>query len=111
MDEWFPEVFKTQRENQKNVYEFINNTEDFEIPIYPSNGNFVFIEINDPEITPEAISTCYAEHKILVRQGNYHTKKFGNKFIKVMPDLILWNPSFLLLLTLRNKLIFAGIFI
>ena len=55
----------------------------FEIPIYPSNGNFVFIEINDPEITPEAISTCYAEHKILVRQGNYHTKNFGNKFIKV----------------------------
>jgi len=109
MDEWFPEVFKTQRENQKNVYEFINNTEDFEIPIYPSNGNFVFIEINDPEITPEAISTCYAEHKILVRQGNYHTKKFGNKFIKVSLSVPKeWADEFLylfptIILKARNK--------
>ena len=83
MDEWFPRVFKLQRENQKNVFEMINNTKGFEIPIYPSNGNFVIIEIDDEEITPEAISSCYAEHKILVRQGSYHTKKFGNKFVKV----------------------------
>ena len=83
MDEWFPRVFKLQRENQKNVFEMINNTKGFEIPIYPSNGNFVIIEIDDEEITPEAISICYAEHKILVRQGSYHTKKLGNKFVKV----------------------------
>ena len=83
MDEWFPRVFKLQRENQKNVFEMINNTKGFEVPIYPSNGNFVIIEIDDEEITPEAISSCYAEHKILVRQGSYHTKKFGNKFVKV----------------------------
>ena len=38
MDEWFPRVFKLQRENQKNVFEMINNTKGFEIPIYPSNG-------------------------------------------------------------------------
>ncbi len=83
MDEWFPRVFKLQRENQKNVFEMINNTKGFEIPIYPSNGNFVIIEIDDEEITPEAISSCYAEHKILIRQGSYHTKEFGNKFVKV----------------------------
>ena len=83
MDEWFPEVFKIQRQNQKNVFDLISNTDDFEVPIYPSNGNFIIIEINNPEITPEAISKCYSEHKILVRQGSYHTKKFGNKFIKV----------------------------
>ena len=83
MDEWFPKVFKLQRENQKNVFEMINNTKGFEIPIYPSNGNFIIIEIEDEEITPEAICSCYAEHKILVRQGSYHTKKFGNKFVKV----------------------------
>jgi aspartate/methionine/tyrosine aminotransferase len=83
MDEWFPRVFKLQRENQKNVFEMINNTKGFEIPIYPSIGNFVIIEIDDEEITPEAISSCYAEHKILIRQGSYHTKEFGNKFVKV----------------------------
>ena len=83
MDEWFPKVFKLTRENQKNVFEMISNTKGFEIPVYPSNGNFVIIEIDDEEITPEAISSCYAEHNILVRQGSYHTKKFGNKFVKV----------------------------
>jgi aspartate/methionine/tyrosine aminotransferase len=83
MDEWFPKVFKLTRENQKDVFEMISNTKGFEIPIYPSNGNFVIIEIDDEEITPEAISSCYAEHNILVRQGSYHTKKFGNKFVKV----------------------------
>jgi len=83
MDEWFPKIFRLQRKNQKNVFEMINNTKGFEVPIYPSNGNFIIIEIEDKEITPEAISSCYAEHKILVRQGSYHTKKFGNKFVKV----------------------------
>ena len=83
MDEWFPKIFRLQRKNQKNVFEMINNTKGFEVPIYPSNGNFIIIEIEDKEITPEAISSCYAEHKILVRQGSYHTKIFGNKFVKV----------------------------
>ncbi len=82
-DEWFPEVFNLQRENQKNVYNMISKLEGFEIPIYPSNGNFLIIEINDVEVKPEAICSIFAKSKILVRQGSYHTKKFGDKFIKV----------------------------
>jgi len=83
MDEWFPKVFKLQRENQKNVFKMIKKFNGFEIPIYPSNGNFIIIEIEDEEITAEAITSCYAEHKILIRQGSYHTKNFGDKFVKV----------------------------
>ena len=82
-DEWFPEVFNLQRENQKNVYNMVSKLEGFEIPIYPSNGNFLIIEINDEEVKPEAICSIFAKSKILVRQGSYHTKKFGDKFIKV----------------------------
>jgi len=83
MDEWFPKVFELQRENQKNVFKMIKKFNGFEIPIYPSNGNFIIIEIEDEEITAEAITSCYAEHKILIRQGSYHTKNFGDKFVKV----------------------------
>ena len=46
-------------------------------------GNFLIIEINNEEVKPEAICYIFAKSKILVRQGSYHTKKFGDKFIKV----------------------------
>ena len=82
-DEWFPEVFNLQRENQKNVFNMISKIDGFEIPVYPSNGNFLIIEINNEEVKPEAICYIFAKSKILVRQGSYHTKKFGDKFIKV----------------------------
>ena len=61
----------------------ISKIDGFEIPVYPSNGNFLIIEINDDDVKPEAICSILAKSKILVRQGSYHTKKFGDKFIKV----------------------------
>ena len=32
LDEWFPNIFKLQRENQKIVFEMINNSKGFKIP-------------------------------------------------------------------------------
>ena len=82
-DEWFPEVNKIQRNNQKSIFQIISSIEELSMPIYPSQSNFIIIEINDPSITPESLSYVFSNKNILIRQGSYHTKTFGHRFIKV----------------------------
>lgn len=81
--QWFPAVLSGQRENQALVHEAVAGIPGFEMPVYPSNGNFLVIECVKAGVRPEAICAALAKHKILVRQGSYHTKAFGDRFIKV----------------------------
>jgi len=53
------------------------------VPIYPSNGNFVIIECVELGLQPEALATVYAQRGIMIRQGSYHTPRFGARFVKV----------------------------
>ncbi len=82
-DEWFPKILDAQRENQALVKAAISQLPGFEMPVYPSNGNFLVIECCKAGIRPEALCAIFARHNILVRQGSYHTKAFGDRFIKV----------------------------
>ena len=82
-NEWFPEVNRIQRNNQEKIFNKLIKIDELSMPVYPSQGPFVIIEIDDADIKPEALSYVYSKHNILIRQGSYHTKRFGNKFIKV----------------------------
>jgi aspartate/methionine/tyrosine aminotransferase len=81
--QWFPAVLSGQREKKALVHEAVAGIPGFEMPVYPSNGNFLVIECAKAGVRPEAICAAFAKHKILVRQGSYHTKAFGDRFIKV----------------------------
>jgi len=81
--EWFPHVLASQRENQALVHAAVSKLPGFEIPVYPSNGNFLIIECDKAGIRPEALCAIFARHNILIRQGSYHTAAFGDRFIKV----------------------------
>jgi aspartate/methionine/tyrosine aminotransferase len=81
--EWFPDVQRTQRRNQAEIKKAAEAIPGFHLPVYPSNGNFLVIECIEAGVQPEALVAAMQEHRILVRQGSYHTPTFGHRFIKV----------------------------
>ena len=81
--EWFPGVLANQRANQKLIKGAVDRLPGVEMPVFPSNGNFVVIECGAAGVRPEALTACYQERGIMIRQGSYHTPNFGDRFVKV----------------------------
>jgi histidinol-phosphate/aromatic aminotransferase/cobyric acid decarboxylase-like protein len=82
-NEWFPDVLSNQRANQKLIHNVVDRLPGVEMPVFPSNGNFVVIECAAAGVRPEALTACYQERGIMIRQGAYHTPNFGDRFVKV----------------------------
>jgi len=81
--EWFPDVLATTRANQALIVDTVANIEGLRVPVTPSNGNFLIVECVAAGVAPEAVCAALAKHKIMVRQGAYHTQTFGDRFIKI----------------------------
>lgn len=81
--EWFPDVLATLRANQQAVKDACDGIEGLDLPVWPSDGNFVIIECREAGVTPEALCAVLARDNIMIRQGSYHTQAFGARFIKV----------------------------
>jgi histidinol-phosphate aminotransferase len=81
--EWMPRLQSVQRRNQAAIKSAVDNIKGLHIPVYPSNGNFVVIECAELGLRPEALATVFAERGIMIRQGAYHTPRFGSRFVKV----------------------------
>jgi aspartate/methionine/tyrosine aminotransferase len=96
---WFPIVLRAQRANQELIWKTVGAISGLSIPVYPSNGNFLVIECADAGVRPEALASVMGRHNIQIRHGGYHTKTFGDRFIKVsvtVPEL--WVREFCALL-------------
>jgi aspartate/methionine/tyrosine aminotransferase len=97
--EWFPGVLTQQRANQKLINDAVIRIPGLEMPVYPSNGNFIVIECEKAGVKPEALVAAFQERKIMIRQGSYHTPTFGDRFIKVSTSVpSLWVEEFVALL-------------
>lgn len=81
--EWFGEVLATTRHNLELVERAVDGIDGLRVPVTPSNGNFLVIECVEAGVRPEAICSVLSAHDIMVRQGTYHTKTFGDRFVKV----------------------------
>ena len=81
--EWMSDVQRIQRRNQAAIKEAVDKTPGLMVPVFPSNGNFVIIECAELGLRPEALAAVYAERGIMIRQGSYHTPRFGSRFVKV----------------------------
>lgn len=81
--EWFPAVLAQQRDNQRLIKDASEKIEGLRMPVYPSNGNFIVLETLGAGVSPEALVAEYQKHKIMIRQGAYHTPTFGDRFVKV----------------------------
>ncbi len=81
--EWLSTVLSTTRENQELILEVVDGIEGLRVPVSPSNGNFLIIECAKAGVTPEAVCSVLSQSNVMVRQGAYHTRTFGDRFIKV----------------------------
>lgn len=81
--EWMAEVIAQQRENQRMIVDAFAKLPGFLVPVFPSQANFIVVECTGAGVTPEALVTALGEHDIMVRQGTYHTPRFGHRFIKI----------------------------
>ncbi|MGO9700879.1 MAG: pyridoxal phosphate-dependent aminotransferase [Xanthobacteraceae bacterium] len=81
--EWMPAVQRIQRRNQTAIKQAVDNIAGLKLPIYPSQGNFVIVECAELGLRPEALAAVFAQRGIMIRQGSYHTPRFGSRFVKV----------------------------
>lgn len=81
--EWFPEIQRRQRRNQAAVAEAAARIPGLHLPVYPSQANLLIIETLEAGVKPEALVAAYQAEGIMIRQGTYHTKRFGDRFVKI----------------------------
>jgi histidinol-phosphate aminotransferase len=82
-DEWMRELKTLVRANQAAVAETVAGLDGLKVAVYPSHANFLVIECADAKVRPEALVAELGDANIMVRQGAYHTPRFGDRFIKV----------------------------
>ncbi len=79
---WMKEVRDINRANQEMV-KAAAESEGFVLPVYPSQGNFLVVETVMSGLRPEALVAACKREGIMIRQGTYHTERFGDRFIKI----------------------------
>jgi histidinol-phosphate aminotransferase len=81
--EWMKQVRSIDLANKAMIGEAASAIEGLALPILPSHGNFLVLETVAAGIRPEALVECYRRQGIMIRQGTYHTQRFGDRFVKV----------------------------
>ncbi len=81
--EWMGKVRAIDRANKEMIRDAALAIEGLHLPVYPSHGNFLVIETKDADIRPEALVEACRRNDIMIRQGTYHTARFGDRFVKV----------------------------
>jgi aspartate/methionine/tyrosine aminotransferase len=83
-DKWLDKVLKVARDNQKIIKECVQEIKGATLPVYPSNANLFCIDISGTGAEPDKIEEkLLHEYQVFVRSGNYVSKKFGPKFVRV----------------------------
>jgi aspartate/methionine/tyrosine aminotransferase len=82
-DQWFPQIKQRLRRNQAAVADAVARVPGLTVLVYPSQANLLVIDVTAADIQPDALVAAYNERGIMIRQGTYHTKRFGHRFVKV----------------------------
>ncbi|SDI30415.1 pyridoxal phosphate-dependent aminotransferase [Alloyangia pacifica] len=80
--EWMAQVRRIDQANKVKIKDAAEAL-GMSVPVWPSHGNFLVIEIAGCGATPEAIVEAARLDGVMIRQGAYHTEAFGSRFIKV----------------------------
>ncbi|RBQ23388.1 Aspartate aminotransferase [Candidatus Methanobinarius endosymbioticus] len=80
---WLNEITNTTRNNQKLIKDCVDGINGIFIPVYPSDGNMLAIDLKATGIDPEDIANYLLKKKIFTRQGTYTSKLFGDNYLRV----------------------------
>jgi histidinol-phosphate/aromatic aminotransferase/cobyric acid decarboxylase-like protein len=81
--EWMAQVRATTRANNAMIRDAARRIPGFSVPVWPSHGNFLVVETEAAGIRPEALVEAARREGIMIRQGSYHTARFGHRFVKI----------------------------
>lgn len=82
--EWIEGIRQTCFNNQKLIKEAVDETPGAFLPVYPSDANMMVIDISETGISPIELSEYLLEEKnIFIREGNYTSKLFGDRYVRV----------------------------
>ena len=80
---WLDHIKNTTRSNQTIIKNAVDQVEGAFLPVYPSQGNMLAIDIYDTGVTPIDISEYLLDRKIFTREGSYTSKEFGHRYLRV----------------------------
>ncbi len=83
-ERWIGNVIKICRNNQKRIKSAVDRIDGAFLPVYPSYTNMFVIDVSELGIDPNKFETrILYDHNIFVRSGNYVSKRYGPKFVRV----------------------------
>lgn len=80
---WAREQLGVVRTHQEHVKESVDKTQGAFIAVYPSDSNFVAVDVKGTGCSPEQIVCKLLEDGIFVRHAGYQSRRFADRFIKV----------------------------
>jgi aspartate/methionine/tyrosine aminotransferase len=81
--EWLPDINRRQRRNQAEIHKAVARVSGLKVAVYPSQANFLVVECIEAGVAPEALCEAFRAEGIMIRQGSYHTPRFGHRFVKI----------------------------
>jgi len=80
---WLDRIRDTTRANQKIIKKAVDAVDGAFLPVYPSDGNMFVIDLYETGIEPIDVAEFLLERKIFAREGNYTSKIFGHRYLRV----------------------------
>jgi aspartate aminotransferase len=81
--EWLTRIKTITRSNQDIIKRAVDQVENAFLPVFPSDGNMLAIDLNDTGVSPLDISEYLLDKKVFTREGSYTSKLFGNRYLRV----------------------------
>ncbi len=81
--EWFPPMFRLQREHQAILKAAIEEIPGCHIPVYPSQTNFLAVDVGASGYHPAFLASELLDRGVQIRHGAYNSPTFGHRFFRV----------------------------
>ena len=81
--EWLTRIKTITSSNQDIIKNAVDQVENAFLPVFPSDGNMLAIDVYDTGVTPLDISEYLLDKKVFTREGSYTSKQFGDRYLRV----------------------------
>ena len=76
---WFPEVLQIQRHNQALIADPAEAIHGLVTPVFPSNGNFMIIDVSEAGVSPEALVEALQRQGALSALQQRHCRRLTSR--------------------------------
>lgn len=81
--DWIGKVKEITAKNQELIKETVDKVDGVFLPVYPVDANMMVIDLSKTGINPKELSEYLLKRKIFTREGDYTSKLFGDKYLRV----------------------------